>query len=160
MTGRLGVVLAGGGFNDNPVFREELLPPECTQSPRSGTSLGELQQMAIALGARFSNTIRSAAFWAPVSVGTANGGTAVFPHFVLDRAKPGHGCRKCQGQPVCQRKHVLSLLRGGDVEARFRQRFQRSVAYLIADRRALVSMAWEWCAPAGAELRVGLATGT
>ena len=59
-------------------------------SPRAGTSPGELMQQAIALGARLSQPEGSAAFWAPVSVRQrADGSTAVFPHFVLDRAKPG-----------------------------------------------------------------------
>lgn len=87
---RLGVVLAGGGFNDHPAWRSALIPSTVTHSPRAGSSPGELLDQALALGARLVRPEGSAAFWAPVSVRRRrDGSTAVFPHFVLDRAKPG-----------------------------------------------------------------------
>jgi succinate dehydrogenase/fumarate reductase flavoprotein subunit len=46
--------------------------------------------MALALGARFGTDGASHAFWAPVSLRKRpDGSQAVFPHFVMDRAKPG-----------------------------------------------------------------------
>src|SRR5690606_25324046 len=93
---RCGVVMAGGGFNDHPAWRARWLPPQVAHTPRSGTSTGELLDDALRLGARIDDRARpdgspgSSAGWAPVSVRRRpDGSTAVFPHFVLDRAKPG-----------------------------------------------------------------------
>lgn len=93
---RCGVVLAGGGFNDHPAWRERWLPSIVTHTPRAGTASGELLADALRLGAQLGEprnpdgTPGSSACWAPVSVRRrADGSCAVFPHFVLDRAKPG-----------------------------------------------------------------------
>jgi succinate dehydrogenase/fumarate reductase flavoprotein subunit len=88
---RLGVVLTTGGFSRHPELRRRLLPdPLCQHSPLvesvtgDGVMLG--QQAGGHLGADHANN----SFWAPVSVrARADGSTAVFPHFVLDRGKPG-----------------------------------------------------------------------
>ena len=88
---RRGVVLATGGFSRHPSLRRQLLPEPLTPySPLvesvtgDGISLG--QQAGGHLGAGHANN----SFWAPVSVrARADGSTAVFPHFVLDRGKPG-----------------------------------------------------------------------
>ena len=53
-------------------------------------STGDAQDKAIEIGARLSDRDLSAAFWAPASIRRrADGSNAVFPHFVLDRGKPG-----------------------------------------------------------------------
>ena len=53
-------------------------------------STGDAQDRAIEIGARISDRDLSAAFWAPASIRRrADGSNAVFPHFVLDRGKPG-----------------------------------------------------------------------
>ena len=98
LTARKGVVLAGGGFNDQPEMRRQLIPLEVRRSPRAGGATGDLQQQALSLGARLSTDDHSAAFWAPVSsMRRRDGTTAVFPHFVLDRAKPGTVVVNAQG---------------------------------------------------------------
>lgn len=129
---RRGVVLAGGGFNDHPEWRARLLPPTVKHSPRSGTSSGDLITQALALGARLSAPQGSAAFWAPVSTRRrADGTTAVFPHFVLDRAKPGTVVVDCRGhrflnESTSYHRFVECMLRHGSEEA-----------FLVADERAL-----------------------
>jgi hypothetical protein len=58
-----------------------------------------MQDLALALGARFGEGNEDNAFWAPVSVRKrADDTTAVFPHFVLDRSKPGTVCVNQQGR--------------------------------------------------------------
>ncbi len=91
---RLGVVLAGGGYGRNPMRRAEMLPtPTPEFSPAAPGHTGELQNLALKLGAHFAEGGADNAFWAPVSVRKrADGSTAVFPHFVLDRSKPGTVC--------------------------------------------------------------------
>jgi len=86
-----GVILASGGFNRNAAQRKDKLPGGneawCPGAPgHTGVAL----DLALKRGARFSEGGKSHAFWAPVSLRKrADGSTAVFPHFVMDRAKPG-----------------------------------------------------------------------
>jgi succinate dehydrogenase/fumarate reductase flavoprotein subunit len=91
---RLGVILASGGFNHHKRRRAELLPQPTPQySPAAPGHTGEAQDLAVALGARFGEGSADNAFWTPVSVRTRPDGTiAVFPHFVMDRSKPGTVC--------------------------------------------------------------------
>jgi succinate dehydrogenase/fumarate reductase flavoprotein subunit len=89
-----GIVLAAGGFNRHPNRRAELLPqPTPAYSPAAPGHTGALQNLALGLGARFGEGNMENAFWAPVSVRKrVDGSTAVFPHFVMDRSKPGTVC--------------------------------------------------------------------
>lgn len=94
ITARRGVVLAAGGFNRHPTRRAELLPsPTPAHSPAAPGHTGAMQDLALRLGARFGRGAFQPAFWAPVSTRRrADGSTAVFPHFVMDRSKPGTVC--------------------------------------------------------------------
>ncbi|WP_407192438.1 FAD-dependent oxidoreductase [Bradyrhizobium sp. STM 3566] len=88
-----GVVLAAGGFNRHPRRRAELLPQGETYSPSAPGHTGAMQDIALRLGARFGEGNLDNAFWAPVSIRKrADGSTASFPHFVMDRSKPGTVC--------------------------------------------------------------------
>ncbi|MCE3247832.1 MAG: fumarate reductase/succinate dehydrogenase flavoprotein domain protein [Geminicoccaceae bacterium] len=88
---RRGVVLATGGFSRHPKLRRELLPePTPAHSPLVATVTGDGIELGRAIGGRLGEGHADAAFWAPVSVRQRrDGSTAVFPHFVLDRGKPG-----------------------------------------------------------------------
>lgn len=94
ISARRGVVLAGGGFNRHPTRRSAMLPKAGPiHSPAAPGHTGALQDLALGLGARFGGPQDVSAFWAPVSVRPRHdGSTAVFPHFVLDRSKPGTVC--------------------------------------------------------------------
>lgn len=88
------VVLAAGGYGRHKTRRAEMLPtPVSDYSPAAPGHTGEMQDLALALGARFGDGNLDNAFWAPVSVRKRpDGSTAVFPHFVMDRSKPGTVC--------------------------------------------------------------------
>lgn len=107
-----GVVLATGGFGRHPRRRAEMLPQPAPEfSPAAPGPTGELQDLAIALGARFGVTNLDNAFWAPVSVRRREDSSiAVFPHFVLDRSKPGTVCVNQAGKRFvneCSSYHVF-----------------------------------------------------
>jgi hypothetical protein len=83
------VVLASGGFSLHPRRRVELIGGEGPFVGAPGAT-GTAQDLAFAAGARMGDGGASHAFWTPVSVRLRpDGSQAVFPHFVLDRSKPG-----------------------------------------------------------------------
>jgi glycine/D-amino acid oxidase-like deaminating enzyme len=88
---RGGVVLASGGFNRHPALRQAMLagvdPGWCPGAPGH---TGAAHDVAKEAGAVYGQGAMSHAFWAPVSRRQRpDGSFAVFPHFVMDRAKPG-----------------------------------------------------------------------
>lgn len=88
---RRGVVLAGGGFPANAQLRERYLPkPVAQYSPAYEGCVGETFGLAQAVGAALGPSGEDNALWFPSSIATRKDGTtAVYPHIVLDRAKPG-----------------------------------------------------------------------
>ncbi|MEQ8394386.1 FAD-dependent oxidoreductase [Thalassobaculum sp.] len=88
---RHGVVLATGGFSRRPELRRTLLPePVAEHSPLVPTVTGDGVSYGIGAGGHLGEGHAQASFWAPMSIRPrADGSTAVFPHFVLDRGKPG-----------------------------------------------------------------------
>lgn len=94
ITAQLGVISAAGGFNRSPAKRAEMLhQPVSMLSPAAPGHTGAMQDLALELGAHYGTGSRDNAFWAPVSTRKrADGTTAVFPHFVMDRGKPGTVC--------------------------------------------------------------------
>ncbi|MDE2364983.1 MAG: FAD-dependent oxidoreductase [Hyphomicrobiales bacterium] len=96
---KYGVVLAAGGFGRGPRRAEMLHQPTPEYSPAGPGHTGEMQDLALELGARFGESNADNAFWAPVSVRRRKDGTtAVFPHFVMDRSKPGTVCVNRAGE--------------------------------------------------------------
>lgn len=88
------VVLAAGGFGRHLQRRVAMLhTPIPEHSPTAPGAEGALQDLAIGLGAHIGADNQDNAFWAPVSLRRRDDGSmAVFPHFVLDRSKPGTVC--------------------------------------------------------------------
>jgi hypothetical protein len=87
-----GVILGTGGFNRHPKRRAEQFGSQLPASwcPGAPGHTGAAHDLAEAVGAVYGEGGLSPAFWAPVSKRRrADGSTAVFPHFVFDRAKPG-----------------------------------------------------------------------
>ncbi|MGO4852404.1 FAD-dependent oxidoreductase [Phaeovulum sp. W22_SRMD_FR3] len=86
-----GVVLASGGFARHPDKRRAMLPaPAPRVSPAAPGHTGELHDIVLGLGAQYAEGAAQPCYWAPVSIRRrADGSEAAFPHFVLDRSKPG-----------------------------------------------------------------------
>jgi len=97
---RAGVVLASGGFNRHGARREALLPgAQESWCPAAPGHTGAAQQLALDVGAQWGTQGLSHAFWAPVSLRQRDDGSAaVFPHFVMDRGKPGMLAVDSQGR--------------------------------------------------------------
>jgi succinate dehydrogenase/fumarate reductase flavoprotein subunit len=86
-----GVVLAGGGFPGSAAWREKQLPePVAEYTPASPNADGSTIGLGLAAGAVLGPSGIDNALWFPSSVARrADGSTAVYPHIILDRAKPG-----------------------------------------------------------------------
>jgi len=88
---RKGVVLATGGYAHNKRFRDVFMPqPVPAHSLSFAGNSGDGVSIGEGLGAAFSPERCTSGLWAPVSiVSRADGSQGLFPHLVLDRAKPG-----------------------------------------------------------------------
>ncbi|HEX2338643.1 MAG TPA: FAD-dependent oxidoreductase [Hyphomicrobiaceae bacterium] len=88
---RCGVVLATGGISRHLRLRQQLMPAALrAESPVVESATGDGAMLAQATGAHLGDNHASNAFWAPISMRPRrDGSTAVFPHLVLDRGKPG-----------------------------------------------------------------------
>ncbi len=86
-----GVVMAGGGFPASAALRERHLPkPVARHTPAYEGCDGSTLQLALQAGAVLGEPGLDNALWFPSSVATReDGSVAVYPHIVLDRAKPG-----------------------------------------------------------------------
>jgi succinate dehydrogenase/fumarate reductase flavoprotein subunit len=95
-----GVVMASGGFNRHAARRADMLPGADERwCPAGPGHTGRAQDLALKAGGQLGTGGLSHAFWAPVSIRQrADGSTASFPHFVMDRGKPGMLTVDSQGQ--------------------------------------------------------------
>ena len=86
-----GLILASGGFNRHPQLRNDMLPgADAAWCPGAPGHTAQAHALARRLGGQYGSGGLSHAFWAPVSRRQRPDGTqAVFPHFMMDRAKPG-----------------------------------------------------------------------
>lgn len=88
---RRGVVLAGGGFPASADKRAENLPqPVAQYTPAAPGCIGRTLDLALAAGAVLGPKGLDNAQWFPSSImKRPDGSTAIYPHIVLDRSKPG-----------------------------------------------------------------------
>ncbi len=88
---RRGVVLAGGGFPASAELRERYLPtPTAQHTAAHEGCTGDTLHLGQAAGGALGPLGEDNALWFPSSVARRkDGSTAVYPHIVLDRAKPG-----------------------------------------------------------------------
>ena len=88
---RKGVVLATGGYAYNENFRRAFMPEPVPQLSMSfAGNRGEGIAAGEQIGAAIGHKEGASGLWAPVSITTRRDGSkGLFPHLVLDRAKPG-----------------------------------------------------------------------
>jgi 3-oxosteroid 1-dehydrogenase len=130
---RRGVVLAGGGFPASAALREAHLPqPVARHTPAAESCVGETIALGQAAGGALGPAGLDNAFWFPSSVARrSDGTTAVYPHIVLDRAKPGLIAVGASGlrftdEAASYHEFTRAMYRTGNVPA-----------WLVCDRRFL-----------------------
>jgi succinate dehydrogenase/fumarate reductase flavoprotein subunit len=86
-----GIVMAGGGFPASPELRERYLPkPVAKYTSAFVGCVGDTLLMAQEIGASLGPPGEDNSLWFPSSIATRkDGSTAVYPHIILDRGKPG-----------------------------------------------------------------------
>ncbi len=86
-----GLVMAGGGFPASSTLRERHLPkPVAKYTSAFEGCTGDTLLLAREIGAAFGPSGEDNSFWFPSSIALRkDGSTAVYPHIILDRAKPG-----------------------------------------------------------------------
>lgn len=151
-----GLILAGGGFSRHPERRLMALGTDAEWSSVASGSNGDAQDKALEIGARISDRDLSAAFWAPASIRRrANGSIAVFPHFVLDRGKPGTlvvdgNGRRFVNEAISYHQFALEMLAHGK---------SAIPAFLIADAAALRKYGLGMVRPGGWGTKAAIADG-
>ncbi len=151
-----GLILAGGGFSRHAERRLAALGTEAEWSSVGSGSTGDAQDKALEIGARISDRDLSAAFWAPASIRRrADGSNAVFPHFVLDRSKPGTLVVDSNGgrfvnEAISYHQFALEMLAQGKPAI---------PAFLIADAAAVRKYGLGMVRPGGWGTRAALADG-
>ncbi|GAN79591.1 FAD-dependent oxidoreductase [Acidocella aminolytica] len=148
-----GVVMATGGFNRHPTRRAEmLLQPTAAYSPSAPGHTGEIHDLALSLGAHYGEGAMDNAFWAPVSIRRrADGTTAVFPHFVLDRGKPGTISVNAAGRRFVNESTSYHLFTRAMYESN--KTVPTIPAFLIADAEALRKYGLGMVRPGGRRLK-------
>jgi succinate dehydrogenase/fumarate reductase flavoprotein subunit len=156
---RGGVILASGGFNRHEHRRVEWLPGiDAGWSPAAPGHTGTAQDLALHAGAVMGSDSLSPAFWAPCSIRTrADGSRAVFPHFVMDRGKPGMMTVDQSGQRFVNESTSYHLF-GLAMQARHRD-VPAIPAWLICDAAALKRYGLGMIRPGGLGLAPFLADG-
>ncbi|KRR00839.1 FAD-dependent oxidoreductase [Bradyrhizobium valentinum] len=150
------LILAGGGFNLHAGRRLAALGTEAGWSSVAAGSSGDAQDKAIEIGARLSERDVSAAFWAPASIRRRRDGSqAVFPHFVLDRAKPGtlvvdSNGRRFVNEAISYHQFALEMLAKGK---------SAIPAFLIADAVSVRKYGLGMVRPGGWGARAAVADG-
>jgi len=154
-----GVILATGGFSRHPRLRGQMLhQPTPEHSPIAPGSTGELHDLALGIGARYGTSNLDTAFWAPVSVRKrADGSTAVFPHFILDRCKPGMVTVNQAGRRFVNEATSYHLFGRAMFESH--QSVPTIPAYLITDAEGLRKYGLGMVRPGGKGLDPFLADG-
>ena len=162
VTARRGVVLAAGGFPQDPVRRKAMFPhaPSGYEhvSPAPPGNTGDGLRLGESVGANIDDTLPHSAAWVPVSRPPRGDGTlGVFPHFV-DRSKPGVIAVTRSGKrfvneansyhDFCQAMVKTCREEGGEI-----------CAFFIADRKTLRKYGLGYVKPAPVPFRQHIRSG-
>jgi succinate dehydrogenase/fumarate reductase flavoprotein subunit len=138
---RKGVVLATGGIGWSNELRRRLLPPAAQQfSMAPPSNSGDGLSAAEGVGGEIVSDLESPALWMPSSVmRQRDGHLSVFPHIILDRAKPGllavdGSGRRFVNEADSYHDFVAAMLRANG-------HVSRVPSYLICDRRFIADYA-------------------
>jgi succinate dehydrogenase/fumarate reductase flavoprotein subunit len=151
-----GLILAGGGFSHHAGRRLAALGIDAEWSSVASGANGDAQDRALEIGARIGDRDLSAAFWAPASIRRrADGSRAIFPHFVLDRGKPGtvvvdSNGRRFVNEAISYHQFALEMFGHGTSAV---------PAFLIADAGALRKYGLGMVRPGGWGTRAAVADG-
>src|SRR2546428_4492266 len=128
---RKGVILAGGGFPASAELRKRYLPkPEARHTPACEGCVGDTLRLGQEAGGVLGAPGEDNALWFPSSIATRrDGSTAVYPHILLDRAKPGliavgASGKRFTDEAVSYHEFTRAMYRTGNVPA-----------WLICDRK-------------------------
>ncbi len=85
------IVLAGGGFPASAEWRAREMPdPTPAYTPAAAGCVGSTLELAMEVGGVLGGSGMDNGLWFPSSIAKRpDGSTAVYPHIILDRAKPG-----------------------------------------------------------------------
>lgn len=156
------VILSTGGISHDTQLRGQYVPDNARQASATVNAGAKLNgaRLASAAGAQLSQPTsqidESLAFWVPVSTWTrADGSSAVFPHTVTDRSKPGLIAVNLAGQRFTN--EALSYHEFG--KAQLRDNTEGSPAWLICDRQFLWKYGLGKVRPFALSLKNDLASG-
>lgn len=162
VSARKGVVLAAGGFPQDPVRRKELFPhaPAGYEhvSPAPPGNTGDGLRLGEAAGARVDQTLPNSAAWVPVSRPPRGDGTlGVFPHFV-DRSKPGVIAVTRSGKRFVNEANSYHDFCQAMVKT-CREEGQEICAFFIADRKTMRKYGLGYVKPAPVPFRQHIRSG-
>lgn len=125
-----GIVLASGGFGRNVEEAKKYVPHEWCAQPRG--NVGDGKRMGIESGGVLAERNPENAIFAPISLlRPANGPVRRYPHFALDRSKPGSIIVGPDGKRFANESEPYQEF----VSVMHKKKIEK--AYFIADRRFL-----------------------
>jgi len=135
-----GVVLAAGGFPQDPVRRKELFGHAASghehASPAPPGNTGDGLRLGEEVGAGIDKTLPNAAAWVPISRPVRRDGTlGTFPHFV-DRSKPGVIAVTRSGRRFCNEADSYHDF-GQSLTKRIAEEGGEICAFFVCDHRVL-----------------------
>ena len=162
VTARKAVVLAAGGFPQDPVRRKELFPHAPSgyehASPAPPGNTGDGLRLGEAAGASVDESLPNAAAWVPISRPVRPDGTlGTFPHFV-DRSKPGVIAVTRSGRRFVNEADSYHDFCQAMVK-RCREEEGEICAYFIADHRTLRKYGLGYVKPAPVPFRRHIKSG-
>jgi succinate dehydrogenase/fumarate reductase flavoprotein subunit len=153
---RKGVVLAAGGFPQDPVRRKAMFPHAPSgyehASPAPPGNTGDGLRLGEAVGATVADDLPNAAAWVPISRPVrADGTLGTFPHFV-DRSKPGVIAVTRSGRRFVNEANSYHDFCQA-MATRCREEETETCAFFIADHRVLRKYGLGYVKPAPVPFR-------